>query len=209
MMSLAAALLAMLSLQSTPSGVPDAPSPHAPDCALDLPAMLALDEMHFDQDRTTGWRMVQARGCATEAADLLQAYRTAHPTARAGILFWHEGQVRATIGQTGRAIALFEQARRPPDADADAAAWNLYVDGSIAFLRNDRAALQRARDMLAALPPPATPETVMVDGVAMDIPWPMNLNVLDGFLRCFGRPYREAYATPCTTPMALTPHRGD
>ena len=122
MMSLAAALLAMLSLQSAPSGVPDALSPHAPDCALDLPAMLALDEMHFDQDRTTGWRMVQARGCATEAADLLQAYRTAHPTARAGILFWHEGQVRATIGQTDRAIALFEQARRPPDADALTAA---------------------------------------------------------------------------------------
>lgn len=163
-------------------------------CRYNRPAMLALDEAAFDQDLTGGWRELANKGCTLAAADLIAAYRAAHPDGRLGFLsFWHEGQLRAEAGQTGRAVALFDRARKTPEQDAGFG-WNLYVDGSVAFLRHDRPALQQARDRLAALPKP--------DGVPATLRWPMNLNVLDGLLRCFDKDYRTAYGSTCSVPIA-------
>ena len=163
--------------------------------------MLALDENAFDQDLTGGWRALSNKGCELAAADLIAAYRAAHAGGRSYLSFWHEGQLRADARQTARATALFARARKPAAQDAGWG-WNLYVDGSIAFLRRDRPALQRARNRLAALPPPPSLAAMHgPDGQPVQVGWPMNLNVLDGLLRCFDRDYRTAYGPTCSVPM--------
>ncbi len=170
-------------------------------CLYDKAAMMALDERGFDQDMAGGWRTLSTLGCELAAADLIRDYRATHPSSLAFLSFWHEGQLRADVGQTARAIALFDRARKTNEED-HGFGWNLYVDGSIAFLRHDRAALQAARDKLAVLPIPAGLANMRgPDGKPRSIRWPMNLNVLDGLLRCFGKSYREAYIAPCSAPM--------
>ncbi len=174
-----------------------------PDCHYDRAAMLALEQRAFDQDMTGGWRGLSNRGCTAEAADLLRDWRSAHPSdgPDAGILFWHEGQLRAEMGQTAQAIALFERSRKPVEKDRTWG-WNLYVDGSIAFLRGDRAGLERARAALAVLPkPPELANMVGPDGKPTTVRWPMNLHVLDGFLRCWGQSYHDAYG--CAVPISM------
>jgi hypothetical protein len=180
------------------------------DCSYDAGAMLALGEDAFDQDLANGggWRALERKpGCQAAAAELIAAYRAAHPNAST-TLAWHEGQLRASAGQDAQAIALFELARHP--ADKDKAGWNLYVDASIAFLRHDREALLAARDALAkvafqggeGMPP-------LKDGYlefpaeagqpAMKVRWPPNLDVVEGFLNCFESSYDEAYGAACRT----------
>ncbi len=165
----------------------------ASPCAHDRAAMLALPLPAFDQDMKGGWRPLVDRGCEQEAADLIRDYRTANKST-SFTLFWHEGQLRADAGRTKAAIALFDRARRP--AAEDVIGWNHYVDGSIAFLRRDRPGLQAARARLAALPKPPGFDPVGPDGKPRPTAWPLNLHVLDGFLRCWGQPYKAAYRCP-------------
>lgn len=170
-----------------------------PDCRFDRAALLALDENAFDQDLAGGWRSLQLKGCLAEAADLIRDYRDAAPRKSRYLLFWHEGQLRAELEQRAPAIALFRQAYRPPTEDV--IGWNHYVDGSIAFLSGDKPGLQAARDTLARLPKPKDWETPKFNGKPIKIAWPFNLNVLDGFLKCFGQPYRAAYGGRCSKPL--------
>lgn len=174
-------------------------------CDYDRAAMLALDQHMFDQDPNTGWRSLDRQGCEAEAADLIRAYRNAKESPEPSILYWHEGQVRAGLGQTEQAIALFEKSRTPIEKFPG---WNSYVDGSVAYLRRDLRGLRAARERLANLPPPEEPPIMQIGGENVEIPWPPNLNVLDAFIRCFDRPYKEAYA--CAVPMWTTnpPGRG-
>ena len=168
------------------------------DCRYDRAAMLALDQRAFDQDMTGGWRAVANRGCDGEAADLIRDWRAAKRS-KDELLYWHEGQLRANAGQYPAAIALFEKSRKPTAQDA-AWGWNLYVDGSIAFLRGDRPTLKAARTKLASLPmPPGLAQAKRPDGTPATVRWPLNLNVLDGFLSCWGQAYKKAYA--CAKPM--------
>lgn len=178
--------------------------PPGPDCGHDRTALLALDQDSFDQDLKGGWRALSAKGCTREAADLIRDWRIAHK-AEDTILYWHEGQLRAEIDETEAAIALFRQSYKPADQDYGGS-WRPYVDGSIAFLRRDRAGLEAERARLAALPRPVDFEEeakgpdgkpiLMPDGKPWRISWPPNLNVLDRLLRCWGKPYREAYSCP-------------
>lgn len=157
---------------------------------------MALDQRAFDQDMDGGWRaLARDSACRIVAADLIRDYREAH-SLTAPILFWHEGQMRAEAGQTEMAIVLFDRSRHD-----DRFGWNLYVDASIAFLRRDRDALQRARDALAALPRPAGFQSTDTNGRPINLAWPPNLNVVDALIRCFGRPYAEAYA--CAAPVTV------
>jgi hypothetical protein len=178
-----------------------AAAPAAAPCTYDRDRLLSLDQKAFDQDLEGGWRaLANDPRCWIAAADLLREYRQAHHS-NDSILFWHEGQLRANAGQTDAAIALFEQSRAK---QRDPVGWNLYVDGTIAFLRHDRAGLQAARDKLAAVPKPADFHPVDPSGKPVAIAWPPNLNVLDGLLICFDRPYAVAYGTPeCTRPMGI------
>ena len=182
------ALLAIaLSAQPVPSTAPDS-------CIRNRDELLALGQQAFDQDLQGGWRAVAARdGCEIAAADLIRDYRAARGLTDT-ILFWHEGQLRAEAGQTEAAIALFESSRKEP---SDRFGWNAYVDATIAFLRGDRAALIAAREALAALPRPADFEPRDPQGRPLQVSWPMNLQVVDGLIACFGRSYKQAYARNC------------
>jgi hypothetical protein len=175
-----------------------AAAPPSNPCAYDRERLLALDEHAFDQDMQGGWRTLAFKSqCSLVAADLLRDYRAAHHST-SSILLWHEGQLRADAGQTRAAIALFEKSRKGGE-DAD---WNLYVDGTIAFLERDRPGLVTARNSLAALPRPADFKPTGPDGKPLNIAWPPNLNVLDGLLACFGRSYDKAYGNPrCMKPI--------
>lgn len=167
----------------------------AVSCNHDHTKLLSLSEEQFDQDLNGGWRLLDDAGCTEQAADLLRYYRLARRRQRPDLLAWHEGQLRAELGQTARAIALFERSHRTTRRKN--AAWNLYVDGSIAFLNHDYPTLYQARVMLAALPRPRHLPTARIGTQKIHITWPPNLNVLDGLLQCFDKPYRDAYA--CVT----------
>jgi hypothetical protein len=165
------------------------PSPDV--CAFDRAKMLALDEQAFDQDFTGGWRTLQREECWLVAADLIRDYRKAKSSS-SKILFWHEGQMRAFAGQTEPAILLFETTREPVN---DVFGWNLYVDATIAFLNKDKPALLHARAILAKIPKPQNFDLSFKDaqGRVVKFTWPPNINVVDDFINCFDRPYKEAY----------------
>ena len=172
-----------------------AAAPTVEPCAYDRVAMLALDQRAFDQDLRGGWRVLaRDTRCMAMAADLIRDYREAHGLTTT-ILYWHEGQMRAEAGQYEEAIALFDRARH---AEPDEIGWNHYVDASIAFLRRDLPALRRARTALAAVRRPPGFAPVDVHGSPANIIWPLNLNVVDALLTCFGQSYALAYR--CSRP---------
>jgi hypothetical protein len=181
------------------------------ECDYDKARLMALDEQHFDQDTSNGgggWRAVAAKpGCKLAAADLLRDYRDAHGS-QSGILYWHEAQLRALVGDYKHATLLMERSRKPMNADP--AGWNPYVDATIAFLRKDRSALGEARSRLAVvqpMPDQGMPpvkdgfiELSMANGQTMKMRWPPNLEVVDGLIRCFDKPYSIAYGNDCRSP---------
>jgi hypothetical protein len=189
-------LLILLAFQAAAATAPAATASDAQRCQFDFNASLALGQDAFDQDMNGGWRaLAQRPGCEGVAADLIHAYRS-NLENHLSILYWHEGQLRADIGQYPEAIRLMESSRKP----GDSLGWNSYVDATIAFLRGDRTALAAARAELAALPRPAGFEDRTLPN-GLHVTWPMNLAVVDGLIRCFGRPYREAYGLPeCREP---------
>lgn len=173
-------------------------------CAFDKAALLALDEQSFDQDLSNGgggWRGLAARQeCELVAADLIAEYRSMH-NVESPLLFWHEGQLRAFSGQYTQAISLLEKSYKPKQQDFG---WNVYADATIAFLANDRLKLDRALADLKATPAPPG-ETLIdgklemtgPDGTKTMMPWPLNVDVVEGLQRCLGKPYREAYGSRC------------
>jgi hypothetical protein len=176
--------------------------------------MLALDEKAFDQDVSAGgggWRAIaNIPGCGLAAADLLAAYRKRHSNA-SPIVAWHEGQLRASAGQSDQAIPLLESARKPAEQNLDG--WNYYVDASVAFLRHDKTALLDARAHLAAVTYPENVGMPPLKDGHIEFPaqpgqppfrmrWPPNIDVVDGLIACFGKSYAEAYGAPsCRPPM--------
>lgn len=164
-------------------------------CAVDRHRLLALDQQSFDQ-APTGWRELARFGCYLAAADIIRDWRQLN-AASDTILSWHEGQMRANANYYNDAISLFRQSRKKPSAEM-AEAWNIYVDGSVAFLQGDRRALERARARLAGTSKPAEFNPVDSSGKPLNTPWPPNLAVLDALLRCWGSPYLQAYSCPPT-----------
>lgn len=165
------------------------------DCLDRETDYLAMDFMAFDQTMNEGWRAVaNKKHCRAEAADLIHRYATQKDGISDGMLStlrWHEGQMRAEAGQNKRAVALFEQTYKP--VEEDRMGWNYYVAATIAFLEQDKAALLKNREKLAALEKPADMEFKDADGNPVDIPWPPNLHVVDRFIACFGNSYSESY----------------
>ena len=183
------------------AAAPAEDTPASPDCTYDLDAMLALDRQAFDQDIPDGgWRRLSKDGCHAEAAELIRAWRH-EKRDHASVLYWHEGQMRAYAGQTREAIALFDLTRSSQDEDADFG-WNHYVDGTIAFLRQNREGLERAMARLAAVPEPENNSFTRPDGVVVTMSWPPNINVLRRFEYCWGQAYADAYGSEKCTPPA-------
>jgi len=117
--------------------------------------------------------------------------------------------MRASAGQYEQAIPLLEAARKP--VEQDPAGWNYYVDATLAFLRQDNPALLAAQERLAAVAyPEGTGMPPLKDGYfetptpagqpTMKMRWPPNIEVVDGLVACFGKPYTEAYGTSCRPP---------
>ncbi|RZJ38377.1 MAG: hypothetical protein EON86_15820 [Brevundimonas sp.] len=166
------------------------------DCKQPDAAMLALSLNEFDQG-DAGWRSLDAEGCEAVVAETIARYREINrevlDSEDAGTLIWHEGQLRAAAGQTDAAIALMLHGR---DAESDAI--QPYVDASVAFLRQDRPALDAAYARLMAMPVPDyfTRAAERYAATYPDLPplsWPLNRDKVEGFIACFDRPYREAY----------------
>jgi tetratricopeptide (TPR) repeat protein len=173
--------------------------------AAEFERLMTLDQQAFDQDMTGGWRAVSyEEGCNGAAISLLEAYVARHdltPGGDSDIIFWHTGQLLATEGDYDAAIAYFEKTYEPED-NSHGPEWNYYVDGTIAFLRQDRPKLIKLRDQLAKHPVSedlkASRQKFLDDNPNVNMPdgfvdQPMNLNVMNDFISCFGQPYSEAY----------------
>ncbi len=184
-------LLPLLLLMSDPVAQPQPPATET--CEYDLDAMLELDLDSFDQDLNGGWRPLAGQGCKREAAELIREWRH-EKRAHDSILYWHEGQLRANVGETEAAIALFNLTYKPAELDVEFG-WNHYVSGSIAFLERERDALQNSIAELRKVPEPEDNNFTMADGTVLKIDWPPNLNVLEAFERCWDKPYAEAYSS--------------
>ena len=161
----------------------------AADCAYNPAQLLAMDYKAFDHD---GWRPLAAiAGCESKAADLIRDYREAHADLLADdrrSLIWHEGQMRAAFGDYEGAIPLLS-VDNPDPAMRD------YAAATVAFLRHDKAALMIARAQLVAEPKPDGWDEAVAEFKANGetIIWPLNLEVVDGLISCFDKPYFEAY----------------
>jgi hypothetical protein len=172
-------------------------------CSIDVAAVLKLSPHEFDQG-PHGFRALASKpGCDAETADLIALYRRTNwaklDQGQVAISYWHEGQSRAFAGQRDQAIPLLLAGVNPgvsgvnAEVDAESAlysnAFAQYALATVAFLQNDLPALKRARERLAAIPMPAS--YAKLDSPS---PWPMNLKFVDGFIACFGKTYRQAYA---------------
>lgn len=174
-----------------------APKPVDP-CAYDRSAMLALPHETFDQDQTGGWRRIaDIDGCEAAAADLIAEWRTENwsqlQADQLHLNYWHEGQLRAASEDRVRAVPLFLAGVNPDGGDPAKAEYAL---ATVAFLNNDRPALEAARARMSALPMP--PEFAQAAErykatYGRELSWPLNLDVVDGLIACFGETYSKAY----------------
>ena len=145
----------------------------------------SLTLQQFDQTTGQYWRALSDAGRYKEAADLIERMLGLHPELSldseaiiGANLHFHAAQCRAFAGDRDAALRHIVLARHSLPAPGGLL-WNEYLDGTAAFLRGDKAALQAARDQLAA------------GGEANR----SNTEVLDRLITQFGRvSYREAYS---------------
>jgi hypothetical protein len=187
-------LIALAYFMSAMPGAPISKSETA--CPYEEEAFLALGIDSFDQSRDKGWRRLASRPeCRAVAANLIEIYRR-YVESRLTSLYWHEGQLRAELGQTELAISVFEKARHVNNLDG----WNFYVDATVAFLCQQKPDLLKARANLAAVSVPKNYRSIGLDGKLIEgrpQGWPYNLDVVDGFINCFEKAYSEAYSLNC------------
>jgi hypothetical protein len=130
--------------------------------------------------------------CLVAAADLIRDCRIAqvsnalkpHETQT---LRWHEGQMRAFVGQTEPAILLFEGARTSRE---DPIGWNLHVDATTALLNKDKPLLLNARASLAAISPFLFRDA---QGKPIRRSATVNPDRVAGSIKCLDRFYKDAY----------------
>ena len=134
---------------------------------------LQLDYEAFD---AAGWRALLGRGCIDSALALLSAYRVTNVTRltaeQTREIDFHMGQSLAFGGRDGESVAHFERARGVGASEE----WSAYVEATLAFLLGDVAVLAAQRERYA-------------NAQGAD---PMRLSIIDGFIACPNRPYREA-----------------
>jgi hypothetical protein len=165
-------------------------------CATSDPNILEMTFEEFDSGEA-GWRRWGDNGCEREAAAIIAEYRDHHAgsldPSQTAALDWHAGQLHAGAGDYGFAIErmLLVQHQTAEPAESE------YVMATIAFLRSDREALVAARERMAAIPEPANFRRAADRYVATyNLPrpvWPMNIDVVDRLIACFGWSYKVAY----------------
>jgi hypothetical protein len=170
---------------------------------VDHSASLSLSYDQFDQGEKTGWRpLAKVPECRRIATDLIGDYLKAKwktlTLPQVHVLYWHEGQVLALLNDQS-AISFLLAGVDPENDEID---FSDYAIGTVAFLQKDLPALKSARNRLASKPIPAwyTQARTLAIGKQQAFPsWPLNLDVLDGFINCFGWSYDDAYSDTCRT----------
>jgi tRNA A-37 threonylcarbamoyl transferase component Bud32 len=144
----------------------------------------------FDQTKGQFWRALADAGRFADAADLIERYLALHPeldldtqAINGANLHFHAAQCRAFAGDKDAALKHISIARHKQPTPGGFL-WNEYLDGTAAFLRGDKAALQAAREKLAA------GHEINKDNTA----------ALDRLLANFDKTYREAYNHEATPP---------
>lgn len=167
-------------------------------CACNVSAqettrLLSLSYQDFDQDPHEGWRPYYERECYAQARDLLLAYVAEHPDLADEhyMLRFHAGQLLAMTGDYEKAKTYMRRAYTK--LQSQKIDWNAFVDANIAFLDKDKPKLMEMRSRIAK-----QPELKAGPGIPL---WAvgriMNLDVVDGFIACFEKPYVIAYGERC------------
>ncbi len=128
--------------------------------------LLELNFEQFDQDMEGGWRVFADNKKYGEAARMIEAYlecRSDLTPANKRILHFHAGQMWAMGERKTLAIEHFEKSTQPRDNDF--MRWNAYVEGTIAFLKQDMAKLRASREQVsqAGLPASSNKNLVVLD----------------------------------------------
>jgi hypothetical protein len=183
-----ASLALMLASQAKAESAPRA-------CQMDREKIVRLTFWEFDQDASRGWRKIASRpGCERAAAELIRHYRE-KTGSKITTLYWHEGQLRANLGENRRAVQMFRKSLK----NDDILGWNYYALSTIAFVKRDRKALIENYEKLKVLPVPQGQTWIGDDGKKSDRPpeWPPNLHVVEAMVKCFGQTYRQVYSKGC------------
>jgi hypothetical protein len=179
-------------LLKTPPATNAAPILHTcmPD-VTERERLMTLDVATFDRSET-GWRLYAAAKCYSQAAELIEAYLDSRAALRAddqSILRYHAAQMLADANRPDdavselRVVLALEPQRPHPDTG-----WSQYIRGFIAFLMQDRPALDKAVVELDAYAQDETGKLQAGDRI--------NLNALHGLQRCYGKDYAFAYSSP-------------
>ena len=161
--------------------------------------MMGLNYEEFENDLDGGWRQLgNTLGCEAETAKLIRTYRIEKIEAQRRSLLHHEAQLLGAAGDYEAAAATL-RTLIPLVTDPTML---YYHEAELAFFLRNRAALKDARKSLSALPQPdwfeRSAEAFKQAYPGSPAPvWPLNLDVVDGLIRCFDRPYAEAYQRVC------------
>jgi len=184
-----AALIIALAGGSPPTARAEDARP-AGTCALTPADKLTNAKMSFDDFDQAGagpatWRQLSNHKCwpaALEAAeDYLVHARFKTPSEQRDVIF-HIAQTLGEMGENDEAALVVAGAKNTASYSGEGLDWNTYVDGTWAFFKHDRAALERAQTTLIS---ESGPEN-RLDG-----------SVLTGLLHCFDQSYRTAYEKAC------------
>lgn len=149
-----------------------------------VPVAMKMPYREFDQSES-GWRKLDS--CYAESAKLIGRYVKKHESEQR-TLRWHLAQTLALSGENTRAVEEALKSLNPDEAKQHSTfSWNTYVQATVEFLRNDRAAFdvhyEAHRKVTEKYPENKT-----------------NLDVLTGLSKCFGKPYIEAYGSCRSAP---------
>lgn len=137
----------------------------------------------FDQ-KPNGWRsFYQTSGdCDLTIAMLIDSYHLSHQEQlvpwQDRLLSWHVGQSFGFLSLYDLAILRFQKSFDPQELPTPAFHWNAYARATIAFMKKDKVALQKAHDEFA----PVAPSEIN------------NFKIVERFIRCFDSSYFDAYA---------------
>lgn len=142
------------------------------------PVAMKLPYWEFDQTEA-GWRKLE--DCPAEQRLLLGRY-VKKQESQLRNLHWHQAQLLALSGETAHAAELARRSLNPDEAEQHPTfSWNAYVQATVEFLRNDRAAFEAQFEI----------HRLAAEKHADDNR--INQQVLVGLAKCFGKPYKEAY----------------
>jgi hypothetical protein len=165
------------------------------DCGKFSPSgiekFLQMDYATFDSD-DKGWRRYPYRNpqCVLEMGKVQDAYLQQNSkklTARQIMLTKiHQGQFYAQAGLKEVAISRLKSAFYPKMEPDD----KIFLKGFIAFMQNDRVALNGAKQSIESL---KTPRSESMK------------KVIDKYIECFGHPYEDIFLPRCQSQNGQTP----